>query len=74
MLLIAQNDDPELLEWLAKAHEEGGGFVSHLAHAGLIADYENYPLIRPLLMEMRRKYPAYEPSDAVKAEIKARPL
>jgi hypothetical protein len=68
--LIAQNDDPELLEWLAAADRDGGGFVHNLAHAGLVADAENYPLIRRLLIEMRAKYPAYEPSDAVKQEIR----
>ena len=67
--LIAQTDDRELLEWLANAAEKGGGFVSAIAHAGLVADFENYPLIRPLLLVMRKKYPAYEPSEAVKQEI-----
>jgi len=70
--LFAQNDDPELLEWLARAVQEGGGFVSAIARAGLVADCENYPLIRPLLLKMRAKYPAYEPSDAVKQEIRDR--
>jgi hypothetical protein len=68
--LIAQNDDPELLEWLAKANQFGGSFISSIARAGLVADHENYPLIRPLLIEMRKKYPAYEPSDAVKQEVR----
>jgi hypothetical protein len=71
--LIAQTDDPELLEWLAKASQEGGGFVSSVARAGLVADHENYPAIRSFLLWMREKYPQYEPSDLVKAEIKARP-
>jgi hypothetical protein len=71
-LLIAQNDDPELLEWLAKASEDGGGFVSSVARAGLVADHENYPLIRPLLLQLRTKYTTYEPSDAVKREIRER--
>ena len=70
--LITQNDDPELLEWLAKAEQNGGGFVQNVAAAGLRADHENYPLIRPLLLEMRKKYPAYEPSDEVKREIRER--
>ena len=68
---VAQNDDPELLEWLAKAEQQGGGFVQSLAGAGLRADAQNYPLIRPLLLLMRTKYPAYEPSDQVKEEIAA---
>lgn len=72
-MLIAQNDDPELLEWLANAKQRGGGFISSLATAALVADHANYPIIRPVILQMRGKYPAYEPSDAVKAEIAARP-
>jgi len=70
-VLIAQSDEPEMLEWLAKASQNGGGFVSSVARAGLVADFTNYPLIRPLLMELRKKYPQYEPSEAVKREIRA---
>jgi hypothetical protein len=70
--MIAQDDDPELLEWLAKANQDGGGFVCAIARAALVADYENYPLIRPLLLVMRAKYPMYEPSDAMKQEIRER--
>lgn len=70
--LIAQNDDPELLEWLALAREKGGGFVSNLAQAGLVADHHNYPILRPVLIEMRKKYTDYEPSDVVKQEIRDR--
>lgn len=70
--MIAQTDDPELLEWLAAANRYGGGFVSSIARAALVADEENYPLIRPLIIALRGKYPSYEPSDQVKAEIAAR--
>lgn len=70
--LIAQNDDPELLEWLAQAHAFGGGFISNLAHAALVADEGNYPLIRPLIVTMRQKYTKYEPSEAIKQEIRER--
>lgn len=69
-MLIAQNDDPEILEWLTNAHQRGGGFVSSLASAALRADDENYPIIRPLILQFRAKYPEYEPSDAVKQEIR----
>ena len=68
-VLIAQNDDPELLEWLMNAKEKAGDFVRNLAEAGLRADWENYPMLRYVLMAMRQKYPQYEPSDAVKQEI-----
>jgi hypothetical protein len=69
---VAQEDDPELLEWLAKAKERGGHFVAAMATAGLHADWENYPLIRIVLLVLRAKYPEYEPSDAVKQEIRNR--
>lgn len=71
-MLIAQNDDPELLEWLAKADMDGGAFVRSMARAALVADQENYPLIRPLILFLRAKYPKYEPTDAVKREIRER--
>lgn len=71
-MLIAQNDDPELLEWLAKADRDGGGFISSIARAALVADDSNYPLIRPLILLLRVKYPKYEPTDQVKQEIRDR--
>jgi hypothetical protein len=46
--------------------------VRSMARAGLVADHENYPLIRLVLMALRRKYPDYEPSEAVKQEIRDR--
>ncbi len=72
-MLIAQSDDPELLEWLSKAAAEGGGFISALARAALVADWENYPFVRPILLVMRQKYRRFEPSDAVKAEVAKKP-
>lgn len=71
-ILIAQNDDPEMLEWLANADTNGGGFISAIALAALVADKDNYPLMRPLLSVLRKKYPKYEPTEAVKQEIRDR--
>jgi hypothetical protein len=68
--LIAQNDDSELLEWLSNARDKAGDFVRNIAEAGLRADPENYPLMRSMLIQLRKKYQAYEPSDAVKQEIR----
>lgn len=68
--LIAQNDDRELLEWLSNAKSKGGAFISHLANAALTADSDNYRFMRPVILQMRAKYPAYEPSDSVKAELR----
>lgn len=73
-MLIAQTDDPELLEWLAKANQRGGTFVSSIARAALSADIDNYALLRPVILELRKKYREYEPSDAVKQEIRERQL
>jgi hypothetical protein len=70
--LIAQNDDPELLEWLSNAANRAGSFLQNLAWAGLRADHENYPILRPVLIEMRKRYPEHEPSEAVKQEIRER--
>lgn len=69
--MIAQEDDPAMLEWLNNAQHKGGGFVSSLADAGRRADPENYRLMRPLLLVMRMKYPQYEPTPAVLEELRA---
>lgn len=58
--MIAQLEDPELLEWIVNAERQAGGFLSHFAAAALRADHENYPLLRPLVVAMRQKYPLYE--------------
>jgi len=68
--MIAQLDHPYMLEWLANASRDGGGFVSSLARAALVADEENYPILRPVIMVIRRKYPQYEPSEEVRKELK----
>lgn len=70
--LIAQTDDPEMLEFLAKASGDGGGFISALARAALAADQENYPILRPALLVFRKKYWMYEPTETVKQEIRDR--
>lgn len=66
---IAQEDHPYLLEWLSTASRDGGGFVSNLARAGLVADAQNYRYLRPVLVAMSAKYPLYGPSEAVKREL-----
>jgi hypothetical protein len=50
-------DDPELNEWLMQAIEEGSGqFLSALAEAALIACAEDYLLVRPVLISLKRTY------------------
>jgi hypothetical protein len=58
--MIAQEDEPEMMDWLQNAASRGGGFISLLAVAALHADSENYPILRPALLELRRKYPKYD--------------
>jgi hypothetical protein len=58
MTLIAQTD-AELLEWILDASRNAGGFLSALAEAALRADWENYPVLRPVLVAMKAKYPQY---------------
>lgn len=70
--MIAQSDDPELLEWLVNAQTYGGSLVSAVARAALVADDDNYEMLRPVVLHMRAKYPRYEPSDALKQKIRER--
>lgn len=58
-MMIAQIDDEELFQWLRNAHEHAGSFLSSLAKAALLADSDNYPLLRPVLQALRAKYPKY---------------
>lgn len=58
--MIMQMDDPLFFDWAINASRRGGAFLSHLAAAALRADAENYTLLRPVLLEMRKKYPQYE--------------
>ena len=53
------NQDPELMLWVENASTYGGSFVHEIAEAALFADHENYALMRPLLLNLKIKYPAY---------------
>ena len=63
-IALAQEDD-ELFNWLVNAAGHGtgppaGDFLKNLAEAGLRADAENYPILRPVLVELSVKYPKYK--------------
>ena len=50
-------DDAELNEWLLQAIEENNGeFISAMAEAVVMACAEDYTLVRPALMRLKRKY------------------
>ncbi len=51
--------DPELREWLRWASEGGNTpmFVRTVAEAALMACTPDYVLLRPVLLELKRRYP-----------------
>jgi hypothetical protein len=51
--------DPELSQWLRCASESGNApmFVRRVAEAALIACSPDYELLRPVLIELKRRYP-----------------
>ncbi len=61
-MLYATND-PEMSTWILNAVNprwNAGSFVRAIAEAAIAADNENYALLRPGLLELRRKYPEYD--------------
>ena len=55
--------DPKLSRWLRWASERGNTptFVRTVAEAALIACIPDYVLLRPVLLELKRRYPEPEP-------------
>lgn len=52
-------DDDELSDWLTDVIADGSeGFLCALAEVALCADAEDYVVIRPALIELKRKYHA----------------
>ena len=50
---------PELSQWLRWASEQGNTpvFVRTVAEAALMACMPDYVLLRPVLLELKRRYP-----------------
>src|SRR5580700_4674005 len=62
-------DDAELNEWLMQAIEEGSGqFLPALAEAALMACAEDYLLVRPVLINLKRKYSFASPAGRYQAD------
>ena len=51
--------DPALQDWIMGAVTYGGDFIKTLAQAAQRADAENYPVLRPALLQFRIKFPKY---------------
>lgn len=60
--MIAQ-EDRELLPWLLgivnHRPTRAGDFLKAVADAALRADFENYAILRPALLELQKKYSWY---------------
>ena len=56
-MLYSANTDPDLRDWLRWASESGEApsFVRAIAEAAFIADLANYALLRPVLLELKRR-------------------
>jgi hypothetical protein len=57
--MISANTDPELRQWLRWAFECGKVpmFVRTVAEAALLACSPDYALLRPVLLELKRRHP-----------------
>ncbi len=58
-MMDSANTDPELHDWLRWAADGGNTpmFVQTVAEAALIACLPDYELLRPVLMELKGRYP-----------------
>jgi hypothetical protein len=60
-MMILQND-PELVDWVFNLDlMHAGDFLRSIGSAAQRADVANYSLMRPLLRELKKKYPQYDP-------------
>ena len=57
------NQDEEMFYWLDAVRVRGGSFLSNLAITAFAADWVNYAILRPVLLEMKKKYPEYSYSN-----------
>ncbi len=57
-MMLSANTDPELRLWLRWASEGGNTpmFVHTIAEAALMASTPDYVLLRPVLLELKRRY------------------
>jgi len=61
--MIAQ-EDVELMDWVLclanQSPKRSGSFLATIGIAAARADGENYLLLRPALLALKRKYPEYD--------------
>ncbi len=58
------HEDQELFNWISclanQSPRKSGGFLEALGSAVVRADGDNYLLLRPALLALKRKYPEYD--------------
>jgi hypothetical protein len=59
------NTDPELTDWLHWAEDtlDLPIFVRTIVEAAFFADLRHYPLLRPILLEVKRQWPRPVPTE-----------
>jgi len=61
---MTAHEDPELMNWIFclanQTPRRSGGFLKKLGDAVVHADRDNYLLLRPALLEMKKKYSEYD--------------
>lgn len=62
--MVAQQDEEEIQRWIYGVENgapmPAGDFLRTIVAAALRADYENYPLMRPLIVALKQKFPKYK--------------
>jgi hypothetical protein len=61
-MMVSAFTDPELRHWVRWASESGNTpmFVRTVAEAAVMACTPDYELLRPVLVELKRRYPQNE--------------
>lgn len=50
----------DIRSWCNGVVEKAGGdFLTHIARAAFIADLDNMKILRPVLLQLMKKYPQY---------------
>lgn len=67
MPLIAEQDEEDIQRWIwgveNEAPQPSGDFLKKIVAAALHADPENYPLLRPAIIALKKKFPKYRLDD-----------
>ena len=62
--MLCANNDEELSPWLFGIIKgqptKAGGFLTAVAEAAFRGDMFNYQILRPALLELKKKYPNYK--------------